>query len=98
MDLCQIKFGNLCIAAHNYKNNTFFSNLSKLEIGDIINIKDNNGNVIDYKIYDIYTLEQTDLSCINQNTNNLRIVTLITCDNINDNFRTIVKAKEIITK
>lgn len=40
--------GNLCIAAHNYKNNTFFSNLSKLEIGDIIEISDNSRK--NYKI------------------------------------------------
>lgn len=35
------KIGNLCIAGHNYKNNTFFSNLSKLENNDIIKIQDN---------------------------------------------------------
>lgn len=93
-----MKYGNLCIAGHNYKNNTFFSNLSKLEIGDIINIKDINGNTLDYKIYDIYKSTQTDLSSVNQDTNNLRVITLITCDNFNDNFRTVVKAKEISTK
>lgn len=36
-----MKYGNLCIAAHNYKNDTFFSNISKLEIGDLITIYDN---------------------------------------------------------
>lgn len=37
-----MRFGNLCIAGHNYKNESFFSNLSKLKIGDIIEIHDNN--------------------------------------------------------
>ena len=41
--------GNLCIAAHNYKNDTFFSNISKLKIGDIIDIYDNNRKT--YKIF-----------------------------------------------
>ena len=36
-----MKYGNLCIAAHNYKDGTFFSNISELEIGDIITIYDN---------------------------------------------------------
>ncbi|MCI8621812.1 MAG: sortase [Clostridia bacterium] len=35
-------YGNLCIAGHNYKNDTFFSNISKLNYGDIIEIHDNN--------------------------------------------------------
>jgi len=89
-----MKCGNLCIAGHNYKNNTFFSNLSKLELGDIIEIQDVFGYSIEYKVYDIYKSEQNDLSCTNQNTDNLKVITLITCDNINDNFRTIIKAKE----
>lgn len=95
MGQCQIKYGNLCIAAHNYKNETFFSNISKLENGDIIDIYNNNKNVKHYKVYDIYRVEPNDLSCINQDTNGLRIITLITCDTANDKFRTVVKAEEI---
>ncbi len=89
-----MKYGNVCIAAHNYKNNTFFSNLSKLKNGDIIEITDLNGKTIKYEVYRIYKLKQDDLSCLSQNTNYLRIITLITCDNIDDSYRTIVKAKE----
>ena len=32
---------------------------------------------------------------MNQNTHNKKIITLVTCDSIDNNFRTIVKAKEI---
>ena len=41
MALCQTKNGNMCLAGHNYKNDTFFSKLSKLKTGDIIEIHDN---------------------------------------------------------
>lgn len=89
-----MKYGNLCIAAHNYKNDTFFSNLSKLETNDKIKISDNFGITLEYEAYDIKKANQNDLSCINQDTNGLREITLITCDSSNDNFRIIVKAKE----
>lgn len=35
-----MKYGNLCIAGHNYNNYQFFSRLKKLNIGDIIYIYD----------------------------------------------------------
>ena len=90
-----MKFGNLCIAAHNYKNSTFFSDISKLKNGDVITITDINNNSLKYEVYNVYTANQNDLSCISQDTNNLRLLTLITCDKLNDSFRTIVKAMEI---
>lgn len=93
-----MKYGNLCVAAHNYKNDTFFSNISKLETGDIIKISDDSGITLEYEVYDTKKIKQTDLSCTNQNTNGLRKVTLITCDSFDDSFRTIVKAKEKLTK
>ncbi|MCI8519373.1 MAG: sortase [Clostridia bacterium] len=93
-----MKFGNACIAGHNYKNDTFFSNISKLENGDIVEIHDNNNNTIKYEIYEVTRANQNDISCLNQDTDNSRIITLITCDSINDNYRIIVKAKEINSK
>lgn len=87
--------GNLCIAAHNYKNNTFFSNLSNLKNGDIISIYDINGKSVDYIVFKVYRTNYKDLECMNQNTNKSRIITLVTCDTLDNNFRTIVKAKEI---
>ncbi len=89
-----MRYGNLCIAAHNYKNDTFFSNISKLETNDKIKITDNFGITLEYETYDIKKANQNDLSCINQATNSLREITLITCDSSNDNFRIIVKARE----
>lgn len=88
------QIGNLCIAAHNYKNGSFFSNLSNLVNGDIITIYDINGHPLDYLVYKIYTSNAKDTECMNQNTNNQKIITLVTCDSNNNAFRTIVKAKE----
>ncbi len=87
--------GNLCIAAHNYKNGTFFSNLSDLKNGDIITIYDRNGNSVQYVVYDVLNSNANDLSSTNQNTDNQKVITLVTCYTLDNSFRTIVKAKEI---
>lgn len=87
------KIGNLCIAAHNYDNNIFFSNLYKLDVGDTINIYDSNNILVTYSIYNKYETSKSDISCTNQNTNGKREITLVTCNNINKN-RLIVKAIE----
>lgn len=89
------EIGNVCIAAHNYKNETFFSNLSSLINGDIITIYDTLGNNIDYIVYNVYTTNYKDTECLNQNTNNSRVVTLVTCNSVDNYYRTIVKAKEL---
>ena len=89
------EIGNLCIAAHNYKNGTFFSNISDLMTGDLITIYDTQGNSVDYIIYNVYKTVYTDVGPLNQNTNNSRVITLITCDTLDNNYRTIVKAKEL---
>ena len=85
--------GNLCIAGHNYDNNTFFSNLYKLNIGDEINIYDLSNYSIKYYIYDKYEINKNDTSCISQKTNGNKEITLITCNNFNNN-RLVVKARE----
>lgn len=87
--------GNLCIAAHNYKNETFFSNISKLVNGDVITIYDTTESYIDYIVYKVYTTSEADTECISQDNNNSRVITLITCNSLNNKYRTIVKAKEI---
>ena len=89
------EIGNLCIAAHNYKNNTFFSNLSTLKNGDIVTIHDIVGNSVDYVVYKVYNIDSKDTECMSQKTNKSRVITLVTCDTLDNNFRTIVKAKEI---
>ncbi len=87
------KEGNMCIAGHNYDDGNFFSNLYKLNIGDIINIYDSNNNLVSYVIYDKYETSQNDTTCTSQDTNNKREITLVTCNNVNKN-RLIIKAKE----
>lgn len=88
------QIGNLCIAGHNYDNGKFFSNISKLSIGDIICIYDLNNNCLNYSIYDKFEVETTDTSVLNQDTNNKKELTLITCNNKKKN-RFILKAKEM---
>ena len=88
------EIGNLCIAGHNYVDYKFFSRLNELELGDNITIFGLNGVSKDYTIYDIYEIKPSDTSCTSQDTNNLRIVTLITCNNVNGK-RLVVQAKEI---
>lgn len=87
------EIGNLCIAGHNYVDYKFFSRLKELSINDRIKIFDLSGNVIEYKITDKYETSPTDTSCTFQNTNGLRIVTLVTCNNVNGK-RLVIKAQE----
>lgn len=87
------EIGNLCIAGHNYDNGMFFSNISKLSIGDSIRIYDLNNEYVEYSIYDKFEVEINDTSVLNQDTNNKEL-TLITCNNKKKN-RFILKAKEM---
>ena len=87
------EIGNLCIAGHNYDNNTFFSNLYKLNIGDEIRIYNSSNFLIKYFVYDKYETDRNDTSCTSQNTSGNREITLVTCNNFNNN-RLIVKARE----
>lgn len=87
------EIGNLCIAAHNYDDNTFFSNLHKLNIGDEIKIYDSSGSFDKYFIYNKYETDKKDTSCTSQNTNGNKEITLVTCNNFNGN-RLIIKASK----
>ena len=86
--------GNLCIAGHNYVDYKFFSRLNELSLGDKIQIYDLAGNYVTYEIYDIYESRANDTSCAFQDTNNLKLVTLVTCNNVNGK-RLVLHAKEI---
>lgn len=88
------EIGNLCIAGHNYVDYKFFSRLNELNINDEITIFDLNGNFKNYSVYKKYEILPNDISCTSQETNNLRIVTLITCNNVNGK-RLVLQAKEI---
>lgn len=86
--------GNFCIVGHNYRNSLFFSKVPTLENGDIIQITDLSGRTIDYRIYNKYEVEPTDVTCTTQLTNGQKEITLITCTN-DSQYRVIVKAREI---
>ena len=75
--------GNLCIAGHNYDDSRFFSNLSKLNQGDEIQIFNSNGKMLPYVVFDKYETSNTDISCTLPTANNLKEITLITCNNFN---------------
>lgn len=85
--------GNMCIAGHNYVDNRFFSRLNELEKNDIIEIYDLFGEKIDYTVFDKYEVEPDDLSCTTQNTDGKKIITLVTCNNVNGK-RLVIQAQE----
>lgn len=87
------EIGNLCIAGHNYVDYKMFSRLHELENGDVIDIYDLNGTKITYIVFDKFEVKPNDLSCTSQNVGENKIVTLLTCNNVNGK-RTVVKAKE----
>lgn len=71
--------GNMVVVGHNYKNNKFFSNLSKIEHGEIVKIRDLTGKTLDYKVYDTYVIDPYDNACTSQLTDGKIEITLITC-------------------
>ena len=77
---------------HNYKNGQFFGNLKKLTIGDNIFLVSNKGNAQIYRVYDTYIVDETDMSCTNQETNGEIELTLITCADDNTK-RLVVKCR-----
>ena len=87
--------GNYCIAGHNFKNKNMFHDLKKLEKQDNLFIIDNKVGKVEYEIYDIYKVVPEDTSCLEQETNGKKEVTLITCTSDSEE-RIIVKATEKI--
>lgn len=71
--------GNMVVVGHNYKNNKFFGNLSKIQHGEIVKITDLAGKTLDYKVYDTYVVDQYDNTCTSQLTDGKTEITLITC-------------------
>lgn len=86
--------GNFCVVGHNYHNKRFFSNLYKLEDGDRIYITDTKNQTLEYKVYDNYVIEPTDLKCTSQLTNGNTDITLITCT-LTGKQRTVIKARAV---
>ena len=55
------KVGNLCIAGHNFNDERFFSKLSSLKIGDVIEIYAPANVCVYYEVFDMYEIEKNDL-------------------------------------
>ena len=78
---------------YNYKSGRMFGELSMASNGDEVILKSKNKSVT-YKVYNMYKVEPTDVSCTSQLTNGKREITLITCTNFGKQ-RLVVKAREI---
>ena len=63
-------------------------------IGDEIEVYDLNGNCVVYEVYNKYEVNFNDLTCTSQKVYNKKIITMITCDNINDLKRLVIHAKQ----
>ena len=60
--------GNLCIAGHNYIDNTFFAKITNLDKDDEISIFDLNGQMVNYYVTEKFEIENNDFSCTTQET------------------------------
>lgn len=86
------EIGNFCISGHNYVQT--FGRLKELEIGDKIILTDTYNQEIVYQVYKTYKVAPNDTSCLNQETNGERELTLITCT-LGAIKRNIIKAVEV---
>lgn len=86
------EIGNFCISGHNYVQT--FGRIKELEVGDTIILTDTYNRQITYQVYKTYKVYPNDTSCLSQETNGEREVTLITCT-LGAIKRNIVKAIEI---
>lgn len=84
--------GNTVIAGHNYRNNLFFSNNKKLEIGDEIIIESTTEKVT-YEIYDIFETTPNDADYMIRDTEGKREISLSTCTD-DSSGRLIILARE----
>ena len=85
------KTGNICILGHNYNNNKFFSKVNLLNKDDEIILYNNSQKVFSYFVENVYEVKNDDFSPIYDYDKNKKQLTLITCNNINNN-RIIVRA------
>lgn len=87
------EIGNYTMAGHNNKDGTMFGKTKYLEIGESIFMTDLYGDKVEYIIFDIYTIDPNDVSCVKSVEEGTREITLITCTNGHKN-RLITKARE----
>ena len=86
------EIGNFCISVQNYQQT--FGRIKELEVGDKILMTDTYNREMTYEVYDTYKVSPLDTSCLSQETNGEREVTLITCT-LGAIKRNIVKAIEV---
>ena len=87
--------GNFTVAGHNNLNGTMFGKVKRLKIGDQIKLTDLYNNTVTYEIFDIYSVDPNDVSCLDSVEENTKEVTLITCTN-GHLKRLITKAREVV--
>lgn len=85
--------GNLCIVGHNYLDNRFFSRLDEMNIGDVVEIYGLSGVKQEYHVFQKYEVDADNLSCTNQDIGDNKIITLLTCDNLDVDKRLVIQAK-----
>ena len=84
--------GNTTIAGHNYRNNSFFSNNKKLNIGDKIYITDSTGKRLTYTIYNKFEAAENEAGYMTRDTQGAIEISLTTCTD-DSKARTIILAK-----
>ena len=84
--------GNFCITGHNWKS--MLKRMLEIQAGDTLyTINKKTGTKINYQVYKTYTCVPEDLSCLDQNEDGKRELTIITC-NPGGTTRMICKARE----
>lgn len=87
--------GNYCIVGHNYDGkDILFGKLNRIQNGDIVELEDKTGKVLQYKVYNTFIVQPTDVACTSQLTNGKKEMTLITCAN-GGKTRLIVKCRAV---
>ena len=85
--------GNFVVSGHNWNN--MLKRLSEMQVGDTLYMVNKQTKAkVEYKVYNMYTCVPEDLSCLDQNSDGSREVTIITC-NPGGATRLICKAREI---
>ena len=84
--------GNTVVIGHNYRNGRFFSNAKKLNNGDKIYVKDNEGTRLEYTIYNKFETTPEDTSFYQRDTDGKPELTLSTCTD-DAQMRTIILAR-----
>ena len=86
------KPGNIVIIGHNYRNGKLFSNNKNLVNGDTIKIKDIEGKVLTYTIYEIFETTPTDTAYMSRKTEGKTEISLSTCTDDGNN-RLVILAR-----